>query len=869
MSQVTIVAATSPVLAQLLDVMTDWASLDLINEVFLVDLAEIRGRQLPATKVLDSQRVRVLLGEELATRHDIDLLRLCLVEFPGEESEPVAHEDGLAVREAISRVLPSLIPTHVHLLAARDGLRWPVRASAWPSWHNIVIAPENSASPTSGIALLVGGSEEHDVLALSHTVASVCGLLGLFAGHEHGVFDRQPEPSTQQLQVARTFVRFLSGDALEADLLKRTTDVADRYPVPRYDGAQAHVVEDELGAAAQMASALWDKHPAVPARPRVVPQLPPRKPIGVLEALRLFFTFLGAAIRRAPREFALSMVNRAQLSVAGAVQNFVFGAADPAYSVVVRGVTLDGRPADSLALEGALDSLGERVGTGASASTPVNLAGFWEDFVGGALTLLDGGTRGLKPLTVGETRAVVNRTEVVVPRESYSFGPEVAPYLAEWPLEAGDYLRGRLVHAKLTEIAREHGLDQAVAEERRDLQQWEQSRNTYAGRVGDRLACDLVGTLQEIEHLTRQLQGPLPDDLPPDLETSQRSLARRIFVGALIAVAVSALVIGLSVKDHLDWWIALLITLFAGASWVTCSTWMFVTAQRRLFELLHQRENTARLRTVLREHLIEALDDARRLNRGYRQFLDWVKALGTFTRSPLGRASEVGTPAPMIGAGLPRNVVFGVAAPTDVMIAEVADRLRRNLFEVAWLEPAWEHFQRDLPTGLGEWQYQLREKPELIWSDSRVSGEGSLLSLWSRAVVAHDGQRGVPVETTTRLRKELEGLPSESLQAQVIVRRPDNGLEDHWSYTQFVAGLDAEAHSVASYFEAGLFAEPPVTDNPRLVSHTEPFAARTGLRYCLVLTQLSARLHPEDLASATEPEPKLPEDPTTGFKFRV
>ncbi len=145
-----------------------------------------------------------------------------------------------------------------------------------------------------------------------------------------------------------------------------------------------------------MALAFWTRNAAVLNSGRERPSEDNRaKSVGALEAIQMFFGFLWAAIRNAPRNWAVGIVRRAKGAVASTVQGWTFGAtADSAYKVVVGGVNPDGTPASWDDFGDAVEHLAASLGGPGSYQGHVpheDLGTLWKQFAAASFTLCDAG----------------------------------------------------------------------------------------------------------------------------------------------------------------------------------------------------------------------------------------------------------------------------------------------------------------------------------------------------------------------------------------------------------------------------------------------------------------------------------------------
>lgn len=833
-------------MAPAVDVLADWQSIGVIDEVFVISAADSGNTQLPALRINGGRTARVALATELAGRHDVTAFRLALLSVP--DRAMLTETQAVELRTLVERAAPRGVVSCLNVVAARPGVDYDVAAHTWLGWHNILLAPENSASPSAGLSLI--GTE--GPLPVTHTMAAVCSLLGLFAGHRDGRFDGRDYLPDARVVVARGFTRFLAADAVERELLARVADVRERYPVPLYAGNQVLVATDEAAVATGSADVLWQAHGDLHARPRREPQPPPRMVIGAWEALRRFFVFLGYALRNAPGAYLRSLAHRINQRSAAAVQGFVFGQGDSTFAVAVNGVRADGRPVGFEEMDSALDTMTRQAAGRAVQHQPSDLARFWQEFMAGALSLLDAGTRTgpVEPLTVGSSRAVLSSPEHVVAGAGFTLTNNLAGHLPDWQLAPGDVLRGGQLAVQLDQLGRDHPhLAAEAAHAQHGLQGWlAAAERTYAGRLGGLLTRDLLSSVRDIIRYNELLAGLAAPTPPPD--DGQRALSR-ILLGILGgAVLLLVLTVVLAVAIPFKWWVTVIICLVIVTAWLVTSVLVFVNRQRQYFEELHRREHRGLAEEAYRANLLDALDDARRLHRAYRQYQDWTRALGSFLRTPLGTPPPHRSAQVLIGPGLPLNLRLGEA--TTESIAAQVPVLRRNMFEANWLDHAWNHFRSDLPSGLGEWQDLLRQQPDHLWHDPPLSAAGSVLSHWAQAVHQHERARGIPPsfqhELTSLLQSNQDQVAT-ALREHVRFRANDTGQVGETDYASFVAGLGTHTGQTAA-FDGALFAEATSTNLAHQVVDSWPQQAQSGLSYSIIVVQTSAALPPEDLRSA-------------------
>jgi hypothetical protein len=470
------------------------------------------------------------------------------------------------------------------------------------------------------------------------------------------------------------------------------------------------------------------------------------------------------------------------------------------------------------------------------------------------MTLLDGETRvaELPAVAVGAHRGVIANPSTVVPPAASVFEPSgaVAANVRGWRVEPADQISAHGLAGELKRVADDSPMLRAAAvEDSVRLDKWRATfERTYTGQVGYRVGGAVVGTRQEIAGLVRQLEeARRAIELPDDIDRTQRSLASRlrwILFGSLLGVVVVGALIGLGILG-VAIGAGLIVAIVIG--WLVGSVAAFISGQRKLFAMLHERQEMLSRCQLLEEHLAAALVDLRRLIRVYRQYLDWTRVLGVFTAAPYGRMTAADAAAVPLGAGLPRCIAFGQVEPQPGVLDEVAARLRNEVFKVGWLTAGWQAFLEDVPSGLGTRVFEVREQPNALWVD-HGSSDRSLLSAWSRAVAERGPSAGALATLRAQVADTLERHPSglvEQLSA-TIRTRASSGAPAVVSYQQFIAGLRAQPGE-RYVFDQAVFTN-LAGGQPWIVDSTWVGAGGARLGGSVVVAQRSSGLPPTDLS---------------------
>lgn len=186
-------------------------------------------------------------------------------------------------------------------------------------WHNIIVSPETSAQPG-------GFREVYDESELAPLVAaSVASLGGLWAGVNTGPLDGQQTPPQGWPKLYRTQVLWLDARGAENALSDDLLHPAEIPPPTGSTGAACVVIGagDVPAVTKDFAERLLASHAKLFESQRIQPAAEQLETIGILEAIRMFLSFLGSMFR--PVDWLRSLLARAKEGMASAVGEAVFG----------------------------------------------------------------------------------------------------------------------------------------------------------------------------------------------------------------------------------------------------------------------------------------------------------------------------------------------------------------------------------------------------------------------------------------------------------------------------------------------------------------------------------------------------------------
>lgn len=718
-------------------VLHDWASIGLVDDFVWAQPDQEALRDVDCLHVLGGSLRGTTLRVAVADS-GVERVQLCSVVPLFGNAVPLST----AVEQRIAEVLAA---SGIALVRARlvvplpGGPPAPVPL-ALAGWNNFVLSPDERTGPrVAGIAVSDADPARLDV----HVAQSVAGLLGLWAGVEPPADEWQPVPG-EYARLVSTYYRRLVGDEAECSLRHAVMSMEQGLPRPRRHGVAATYVPDAGAAAGAMAESWWVKHrTALHSHREELPQVAPQ-PVKVGEALRHFFGYLAAALRNAPGAWLSRLEHSIYSTVARRVSDAVYGSGS-AYTVVVKGVTGDGRPAgvaEMRAGAAAVDAALQRAGFSRGQEGQPDNGALWSDFVNGALTLADGNGRvaEMPPITVGTDLGVVKDPAWIAPPESAAFhgvNAQLATVLKTGEVRSYDPLAVSDLERQLDQHGQTPGLQFEVSSARAHLQQWKSTnRASYADEVAGWIQRAYDATREEINQAIALLQEASGADRIV-VDEHQRSLSKRIrgvLLGTVLGVLIAVVCIVLGVLGILLGAIIGAVILVGGI------VGMFITffrGQKRLFQLLHQRRALDDAAQVATKNLQAALRDLGRITGVYAQLQLWVPVLARFLAEPFGRTHRAVPTELRLAGPFTRNAAVGVVQRDVDAEQRAATEIRREIFTVGWLADPWQRLLDSATSRLRPDDADQLVGVNAMYRQPAVSNDGtpSVLSRWSETVV--------------------------------------------------------------------------------------------------------------------------------------
>ena len=870
-SDYVVIAARRPLAVLFGAILQDLAAQGLVSVCRLVDLDALQEDQpaVPVKVLRPDGAVGAALQQDLANA-DVSRVRLAVVGDVDDEESQVNQAQAVRVLEALRATMPGARTTQLSVSAGSPGSQWQGRSLVMYGWHNLVISPEESRAPGRASSPLRKTPRDPKwAMLLCGTLTS---LLGLWPGQEEGPLDDRQPPSGQLVVPIRAFARSLSSGSVQHALRERLVSVAERYPAPHIPSGHVVTVDDEASRAVGMAERLFELHPDTMPRTRHASPPPRPKDIGIGAAIKEFFQFVGRALANAPGQLVRAADQAASQALANTVQNAVFGGSDSGYAVVVRGVRADGSSSSWAEYEHSLEGVIRRA-TRTSGDLPPVMQNpkLWRDFVGGGFSLLDAGhhSQGLEPFTAGSQPAIIPTTSRVArdPRDTFTLPASLAAFLPNWEIEPGDDIAVARLSERLEHLGRtQPHLGQALTSQKNRLRAWtEESRNSYAGHVGRRLADAHRATIKEVDELTERVDWlsaqPEVQDNTAELQ-DDLSMQVRVLTG--VSVSIVAILVALTSLQVFGWPFLVLGILLTILGWGGTGVALLTRSKAREYALTNKLDRRKTELEDAKRHRIEALEDLRRISRTYRQYLDWSRVLGAFVHAPHGNPSEATERHVHVGQGMPLNVAIGVALPDAEAIDDVANSWRGALFHTGWLSEPWMEFRRDLPASLGSFRMQLSNDPSLLESDPTIDGV-PMLTRWSRAMAEHAATRQVSNSFRSKIVHETlrDTAARNRLLSRVMVRDANTGEASEVPRDSFMAGLDQAGQS-RDAFQSGLFADETSVLDIRNVTDTIRQDQSSGLDKALVVIQTGGAIPISQLAGTPVAQDDAPTIDNTG-----
>lgn len=797
--------------------------------------------------------VRVTAGEhsdvtiqQIVSAHAIDITRVCVVVPLTGPDTALTLEQERFTTDLLAATIGGRHTVRVRcLLALPDEVPAESAHAAVEGWHNIVISPEDGRGPELGHIQLPPALSAAQLGR--HGAPVVAALLGLWSNIGHRPLDEAPVPPGQVVRLARSYYRKVETADAEAELRQQLLTQDGRLPLPVDQRSPVQYVHDVSLANATMADQLWRKHAAVLKGPRREPERHTVEQIGAWKALKMFFSFLGAAIKNAPTAWYQRMVDSVSSGIAAGVNRAVFGQ-NSAFEVVVNGRTPRGDRAgwaDIADATGQLASALSGDGDGYAHNDRVDLSALWQDYARSAMTLADAGVRSsdLPPVQIGANRGIVAQASEIVPGPGQRFTEipgVIAASVEHDSVDSTDPLGIGTLRHKLGDLERtpEHGLQARTTLNALDA--WQRRHGPSFGvAVGRRLADAFTSVYGEVRDLLGKLQVAPEAPAEPG---RNNALARWIQITVVLLVIATAALGFLAYRDLLKWWWAVLagVVLYLLGFGLCCRA--FWRSQQELFQLLNRRRSILGQREVDEQNLRTALRDLRRLSQAYGEYLCWSRALGAYLAAPLGPNRIESDAVLRLSWGLPMSTAVGYAAPAASDIEATVSYLRRDLFGQGWLTAGWEALVLGADPAVPGTREVVADNAAVWTQPGR--GSRSLLDEWSSELFA--GQRtatGADV-AWERARQALRGSMAQLADALINhVEVPGSAPMDR---QHFLAGIDAPSAGAAA-LDRSLLTDHATTYGAGKVVDDVRTAVPDGIGLICVATQISDGLEPDSL----------------------
>jgi hypothetical protein len=821
--------------------LVDYAAAGMLAPFVWIDAADVGGTSVPATLVADGCSSAVVL-QQVLTGHRYDRLRIAVL-VPADA--PTDQRASRATEQSLERVVRAgAIATPITLLRLLFTRGSAAGSGYDPSlllegWHNLLVAPEDSAGPGLGSLALDRLTDPLDVA--QHVTPVVVTVAGLWRGIDRVVFDDLGILPGNTLRAVRAFYRELDATGVEEQLRLQLFDSKGRLPLPRSGEAPVIYVADAALATQTVARALWTKHRDVLRGGRMDIDVHPAQPISTWTACKIFFSFIWAALRNAPAAWLQGMLSSVSSVLATTVQHAVFGRSDSVYAVVT-----GSDPTSWQDIGRGAEQMSSLLTQEPGARQPIqtDLTQLWVDYVNGALTLADGGRRsaGIQPVTVGAAIGVLPNSTDVVPSTADAFTAipaSLAAVIGVRSVAGGDVLGAADAKARLQRTFGDAAAGIEARHTLADLARWEATTGkSYAAQVGSILADFLDRARGEVDDLVRRIRESAETGVDETLRRRQQVIATITRAGGWALVAVLLVLAAIAVVAWVSWKFALVVGGILLAIYILAALILFILGQRHLFAELNKRQTQVTEFEAMDFNLRAALQDVSRLSSAYGQLLAWNRVLGEVLRTPFGPVAPDQARRPHILDGVPRSVQIGVAAPATPEAESATHSLQQQLYSIGWLTGPWERMLEAAGRRVHDEPIALFRMPG--------AGSGSALDEWSAAVAAGE----VQLEGANELWKKVQAMfddpgsgIADTLTGGVMI--PATGQRT--SPTQFSGGI-LHQRGPAAPFDVSLFTDTAVTAGRSVVAIDNTAVDHHGLGYRAAVIQVGDGLPTHDFA---------------------
>ncbi|MDN5726545.1 MAG: hypothetical protein L0G99_11530 [Propionibacteriales bacterium] len=847
MAPLTILLAPPGVMNGVRDALTDWSANGMCNPFVWVDASTVQPNHVPGIgvfggRVHGTSVQQVLSGPTQHQQQGHERVRVCVLVPAVGESEPVSAQ----VEQQVSQLVIATSQTRVELLrciVTRPDAP-PRPEIAHEGWHNVIISPEDSRGPGLGRTVLTG---EADAVDLAPYAANVlAALTGLWKNINDAPLDDENPPPGRTVRLARAYYRSHSAEAVSDAVRAGVLYTESGLPLPRQTTGQAVHAEDVGLATSSMANALWTKHRAVLRGPRASLPAEQAEEIGGGRALKMMMGFLWNSIKGSPARWYSGAVHAVSSATAAVTHDMVFGAAPSSYKVVVGGVRADGNPAGWEDLAIASAEMSEVLNQGQPhQEQQYDLSVVMKDYVGGALTLADGGDHasGLPPIQIGADRGVLRQAADCAPgpQDALQIPAHLADQVGHTRLHPSDILGAQAVRGRLQQAGRNEHL--AVESDRvaQDIGSWQQRFATsYPVQVGSILVRQIQATAGEVRGLLQGIQqaAHVPD-LSGEIQARQRTLAmliRVILAFLVVFVIADIVVVANQWIDGFTWTIGLWWGLGVFVVCAVAIGILFFVGQRELFGELHRRRIATGQAEVNRENLRNASNDLSRLTELYRHYLVWSRIAGAALHRPFGDGAAAGVDQTPISDGLPMAARMGVAAVQPDTVSRAVVTVRRDLYRIGWMTLPWEQMLADAGERIGPEGYEVTENPERLFAQ-RPRPE-SLVTRWADLLEAEGSRTSAGDKVWQYVLQTLDG-PQAELKRSLVTQVTVPGSEGAPSMADFMANLDLPDEQLGPQtFDGSVLAVSARMGATARVSRNWRRTAPAGLGQVTVLVQL-------------------------------
>ena len=729
----TIIAAklTDPQVGGVLAAIMDWSAVDLVDRTVWVDTEG----DLTTGLLIDDGRIQAVSMVPWLARNAAPVRLVTLQVLTGPTDVL-----GVEAKQRVERTLQlRLGAPSINLMAPVEGAQGLPQTAVFDSHINVILQPVDAATPASPTEPLTTDSPTFSM----HVAAGLSTACGLWRAMDGAPLDQEQTWPGTQVAAARSFVRTLDTSDVLENIGRLVFGYDGKMPISRTaDGEPSPLIPPatQLAAAEEAGRSVLAKHADVTTFHPPPAFIPPKATgISFGRAIRMFFSFLAAAVLGAPKSWVQDLIDSTRRRVETATTRALFGA-DGKFEVVLGGPM----PADAGStdrLDQAAQSVLGRLPQG-SIPPPFGVPELWQDAMRTSAALVDGGAApdgiALPKAAIGAP--VINDPSKIAPRPGapgLAMPEEAVGFGAVREIRSDDPLLALQVHRQLERQQRDlSGPAEALAQAGRviSLQKaaaalvgWVERQRSFTWSIGVGIAGELEAAGNALAVMISPTELLTAQDLAAPLNQQRKARRGVLMWLGLFVLAIVALVV-MAVLAVVAWPILVAVATLVLVAIVFGAVKNFAHNQRLLFKMINRLEIEAARRRWIDSNIAQVSQEVVRLASIYRQGRCWLAIVAENVHDPFGGAVAARTDAEVpesLSGELPLSMTLAGAQYSRDTHEAALYRARGRLLRPGWLARQYERRRDQVLADLQ--QRTDRDLENRLWTDAAVQDGGPVV----------------------------------------------------------------------------------------------------------------------------------------------